>query len=858
MKIYIHLLLFVVVTATVYSQTTPTALAPILVGPYDGSDVSENNIVWTWFMQPRTSNNQEIICDLKVVEVFTGQTPEEALRVNPLVIIKEDLTTSAWQTNFAARNFLPGHRYAWRVIAKVRETQTDKEPIVSESEIWTYTYNAPLQDASQSPAEITPSTSTESIQPDNSVKAIEFTGKSRITMEHNDAVGLVTESPKNLARWQLEPTLKFFGVPFGFNLLVTSEENTRKSDVSRGAFGSANTKRGLNLVLQQKIEDAIQDLEQARDSVGVDSLRVFAGADSIAIANRISSLYELQDKTDVSENMESLKELGVVTQEQEVIAQFPAIGFGKVAPSFSRFMFNGVTINGGLIEYNPGNFYAAGSIGKIQREVDINGIPVDVAQRDAALLTNVLFFKNVYSARLGYGRKNGNNIVASVLYSDDDDESINIQNILNRPIEFEVDTITIIKGDSTDSDGKPVLDTNTNQPIKVDKFIQEKQKRQRTAIVISKQRNTVIGLSSHIADDELSLALDGEINVSYFFDANKKLWENGQSQFLNAQQLDSIYKPTENELLDFNYALRGTWKFMENTGRISGGIRYVGAGFQSVGVAGLRKDILRADFFYDQTFLDKQLKCTGGYSREEFGYKVSDNAGAKQLSTTDIIRTGTQLRFKGLPVLTVDYAFHGQQFTQVRDTLETIDTITTKRAVNDKFNNAINQWNATVSHLYGTTAFRLASFVSYMNQQGRAKQTIENKTEEDVVTSPNNFQSQTVLLTQRVGVSDIVNIGVTASYTETIASSKDSAYVTSVDVSAISSPFQWLPITVGFVHSKEAKKNTETNGGYMNFRATPFESTRVDFRVDYRKFAGSAEPVGFTGLTARLILNTHW
>ena len=56
----------------------------------------------------------------------------------------------------------------------------------------------------------------------------------------------------------------------------------------------------------------------------------------------------------------------------------------------------------------------------------------------------------------------------------------------------------------------------------------------------------------------------------------------------------------------------------------------------------------------------------------------------------------------------------------------------------------------------------------------------------------------------------------------------------------------------------EIKGDAETNGGYMNFRATPFESTTVDFRVDYRKFAGSAEPVGFTGLTARLILNTHW
>jgi len=875
MRITFYILVGLVLISYTYSQTKPQALAPILVGPYDGSDVSENQIVWTWFMQPRASNSQEIICDLKVVEVLNGQTPEEALRVNPLVILKEDLTTSAWQTNFAARNFIPGHRYAWRVIAKVRDPKTQQESVVSESEMWTYTYNVALSDipeVKKDTVAIQPPEVTEPEVVASGPKAIEFTGRSRVTMEHNDAIGLLTESPKNLARWQIEPTLKLFGVPFGLNLLVTSEENTRKSDVSRGAFGSQNTKKGLNLVLQQRIEDAISDLEQARDSASVDSLRNFAGADSIALANRISALYELQEKNDLSESMESLKELGVATNEQELIAKFPAIGFGKVAPSFSRFMFNGVTINGALIEYNPGNFYTAGAIGKVQRDVDASKLPSDVVQRDSSLLSNVQLFKNVYSARIGYGRRNGNNIVASVMYADDDDQSDFIQKSIQRPI---VDTIRTVKQiPFVTESGDTLRDPDDSTKI-IQKDTTLISTTSRQNLVLARQQNTVIGLSSHFADDSLNISVEGEFNISYFFDSENKLWSKGDSvtiktQFLNAQRLDTLYKPTENELLDFNYALRGSWKFLENTGRLSGGIRYVGAGFQSVGVAGLRKDVLRSDVLYDQSLLEKQLKFTGGYTREEFGYKVSDNPGSKQKSSIDIVRTGTQVRLRGLPVFTVDFALNSQKFSQSRDTVKNDTTLTGKDTtvrvvtipIEDNFNNAITQWTLTTSHLYGSPSFRLASFVSYMHQQGVAKQTLNGKPEEEVLQSPNSFQSQTIQFTQRVGLGEIINFGLSGSYTETFASAKDTSKVTSVDVSALFSPFHWLPITVGFIHSKETNRRDETNGGYLNFRAQPFESTSIDFRVDQRNFSRQSgkgfTPNGFTGLTARLIINTNW
>ncbi|MBL7998021.1 MAG: hypothetical protein JNL32_05225 [Candidatus Kapabacteria bacterium] len=844
----------------------PQALAPVLIGPYDGSDVSENHIVWTWFMQPQASNSEEIICDLKVVEVLDGQTPEEALRLNPLVILKEDLTTSAWQTNFAARNFLPGHRYAWRVIAKVRDKLTQKESIVSESEIWTYTYNTVQPDVvpptdTTAPAGSAPQADADALQ-NNSIKALEFTGRTRLTMEHNDAIGLLTQSPKNVARWQVEPTVKIFGVPFGLNLLVTSEENTRQSDVTRGAFGSQNTKRGLNVVLEQQVEEKIAELEQARDSASADSLRVFAGMDSVAIASRISALYELENK-DLTENMELLKDLGLATPEQEVIAQFPALGFGKVAPSFSRFMFNGVTMNGGMAEYNPGMFYAAGALGKVQREFDVSIISNDALQRDSALLTNVQLFKNLYSARIGYGRRNGNHITASVLYSDDDDQTVAIQNAVQRVV-FDT-TVTIVQVPVLTSGGDTLRDPDdSTRVITRDSSVLTTSSRQNLAL--ARQQNTVVGLAAHYTFDSLNVTLDGEMNISYFKDEKNKLWSDSSARIgvRSARFFRENIRHSEFEQIDMMYSVRSVWNFLENAGKLSGGLRYIGGGYVTAGVAALRKDIFRADAAYSQAFYQRQIRLHAAYSFEEFGYKRS-SVSDSLLSTITSISGGTDVRLRGLPVLSFNYTRHGQSFIMERDTSvpdPTDSTLTVTKKVNDKSQNVIEQFVVSASHLYGESWLRMSSFASYMHQAGTVQRSIDGGRFEDQVTSPNSFTSTTVQVSQRFGFGSAVNAGASASYTSTASSSRDSTSVWSLDCSVIVLPVQWLPVTVGYVRTRDEHDGDATNALYVTLSATPSEDVNVTFRLDSRAFskdnAPDIVPPGFTGTTARLITNYRW
>jgi hypothetical protein len=125
----------------------PAALSPILVEPYDGRDVTDEQIVWSWFMQSSAGNGEEILCDLAVVEIIEGQTAEEAMRLNPPVILRQNLTTSTWGTSPFARALGHGRRYTWQITAKTRRGATFR--IVSQSELWEFTYNDPAVMAEQ-------------------------------------------------------------------------------------------------------------------------------------------------------------------------------------------------------------------------------------------------------------------------------------------------------------------------------------------------------------------------------------------------------------------------------------------------------------------------------------------------------------------------------------------------------------------------------------------------------------------------------------------------------------------------------------------------------------------------------------
>ncbi|HYF02986.1 MAG TPA: hypothetical protein VEC36_06395 [Patescibacteria group bacterium] len=853
------------------------ALSPILIGPYDGSDIVEQQVIWTWFMQSKAGGGADIFCDLIVAEILSGQTPEEALRQNPPVILRENLTTSAWQTGFNARELRDGGRYAWQVIAKVkRDGAKTAERAISRSEIWTFIYEAPKEVAEEIPAvsepflkdtalppsspageeshpdalSIIPSDSSEGFKsgeipvPVTPVPAtFSFNGKAQMTIEHSNQRPLLASRPPNYTRLQIDPTISIFGAPLRLNFLLSTESLVgavpdQRDLLSRGAIGSQNLRRNINAALQQRVSDEIVELEAQRDSLSIDSLRTFLKADSLEISLRLEELYRLQE-TDLSRNMDALQQFGIATDEQRFLAQFPAFGFGNVAPRFGKMLLNDVTINGGFVEYNPGILYTAVSVGKIQRFADISNVSQDVIDQDSVLFKNASLsqfelFKNLYSVRLGIGKTMGNHVIITGLYAEDDEQSVAIQNSINR-----------IRVDTTIA----VLDILGNEvDFKDSSFF-------KNSTIVSQQRNYGIGAVAHYEPSIGNLKLDGEVNLMYFED------KGNFSALKNIEPVknlpDFLRKGTEDSTIaDYAFAIKAVYTPFANTANFSTGIRYVGGGYRSVGTAGLRTDALRWDGLYTQTLFKKQLRFSLNSSIDKSGYK-------DRVHSSDIFSAGAGLdvRIPKLPVLHFGYQRHAQA----------LETNKNQPELRNSIGNTINNFLATAAYFYNGGIGRMSTFASYNLQNGESAST-DTKSRPDSV---GVFSAQAAVVSHQVSFSPVLSVNLTGNYSKTrsfplkeftVVNPDDSldlksevrpvaevAEVSGFGLSIITTPSDWFETTAGVTYFDLGKNSSFAFHSTTSLRF--FKNMETNLQLSFRRLPNAAIP---EEIVARLVNNFSW
>ncbi|MFN4769570.1 MAG: hypothetical protein ACK5JL_06005 [Candidatus Kapaibacterium sp.] len=816
-------------------------------------------------MQSKAGGGSEIFCDLIVVEIIDGQNPEEALRLNPPVILRKNLTTSSWQTSILARQLQNARRYAWRVIAKVNKEDTpalDKQKIVSASEIWTFVYRDPVLATGDRDSTGTGNPNTlfdqsgsmvnegndahQSSQDEPSPRGvIGVNGTAKFLAVSENRRGNLSQAPPVFQRMQIDPTITLLGIPIGLNLLLSSEQNVKKSDLSRGVFGTQNVRKGLNLVLQQRVTDAIIDMERSRDSASVDTLRQFAAMDSAAIEAKISSLRELQ-KIELGENMESLQEYKLSTPEQETLSMFPAFGFGKVTPQFGSLLFNNTTINGALLEYNPGNFYTGAAVGKIQRETDISSLPETILNADTTLFKNPLlnsieFHRNIYSWRVGYGRRNGNIIALTGVYSDDDAQSKVFQSIINRPT-VSIATKQIVTKDSL---GNDVI---VEQP---DTTVQQN-------VLVSPQRNIAVGASSHLAFESISTTLDGEFTVSYLQDkTNYGLL----SRTLNRPSTMRRLFVNDSAIIDYNFALKGVCNLSPSS-NLSAAVRYIGAGFRSVGIVGLRTDVLRADGFLVHTFADRQIRLRSSCAYEKAGYRDSVNE-----SEILNVRGGVDIRLNHLPMLSIDFNMNQQELVTNKNDVARIDSLM----------NQIQQISASVTDIHAINHMRWSYFASFAYQRGLSTGKSDNSGD-----SVGVFEARSCVVNNRLSLSSLITLSLTLSGNSTInypivrTGSLDTAKSfhkkelnenASIDFSSILHMLDvWETIVGTSLVYNAATTGPAIYGAYVTSRLNINENFALDFRFDYRQAsdnsqsAAQSDPKSLFPIerTAKLITYFKW
>ena len=582
---------------------------PILVAPYNNTDVTDKFVVWSWFMQPKASTGEEVVCNLKVVEILKDQTAEEALRNNPLVLEKTDLRSSSWQANLGSRSFIAGHRYAWRISARVGPK------VISESEIWTFVYAEPLAADTAyvpPPGKIEPSPpqnqpeANPGQQPPSGQAGIKFSSNLRSTAETSNLPGELSQAPADFFRVQVDPTVNINGAPLELSFLVTTEKNSSQSTLNRGTFGYERKLGGLQFDLRQRVGEKVGALRQTKLDVMRDSLRAFQ-SDTVEFNRQIEELKALEN-ADPVEGLKKLDKLGVSPGTDRFFLDIPTFGFGAVAPRFTDLSMNAVTLSGGFIEYNPGNLYVAAALGKSDRQIDLSGISLPslggVDQSD-----HPTFFKNIYGARVGYGRKEGSNLILSALYSLDDGDSRILEHFL----------------DSSGSHFAP-------------------------------QENFLLGLAGQELLDEIGLSLNADLNLSLFTEPLAGGVPRESRLKALATRVFGGNNTREASIGDIAYSMKANKLLSGNHATASVSVRMVGPSYRSVGTVGLRTDIFGYDARYGHELLGNQLGLTGSYGYEMAGFVLAD----PNKSTLRKFALAADVRPHSLPSLQIGFSENRQ------------------------------------------------------------------------------------------------------------------------------------------------------------------------------------------------------
>lgn len=124
-----------VLTYTQYDKNVLPISPFLLITPFDGTEVSTLNPTFTWTRPNMGINVGGMKYNIKVVEIYNGQSPEQAIRVNAPVLAQQGLDFNMFQTPFNNSYFQKCQKYAWQV----EVSDPTARQITNISEVWTFT-----------------------------------------------------------------------------------------------------------------------------------------------------------------------------------------------------------------------------------------------------------------------------------------------------------------------------------------------------------------------------------------------------------------------------------------------------------------------------------------------------------------------------------------------------------------------------------------------------------------------------------------------------------------------------------------------------------------------------------------------
>ncbi len=401
-----------------------------LISPFDGEtigniseDAKENlklksnktpAIIFSWLPPVPVPPGARISYRLKIVEILGYQSVHSAMASNPMYYQSSKISATVLRYPIAARQLLPGKKYAWSVEAFIDDFKTQESEIryfeIAGGEEKKEEYSAGYSDDSNQYGETyinekfgLPS-GLSSYKTNNysssalnyfgapaqidlfgSPSNFKFFGDGKFTQISTSKPAQFSQLPLNYWTFEINPRLSVYDIPFGFNIYLSSLNNSNRQSLNSVSFF-------LDLDrLKSKIKDRIS--EKVKEIV--------SSADSSFGKLDIEAL------TDPNKFTENAEKLGLISPAEKLFLNIKTLGIGRTYPEYSELTVSGVPVNGLNLEFNPGILYLAVAAGN-----NTEGI------------AEVSYKRSFMAGRIGLGQKENAHLFFTLLKMKDDDQSI--------------------------------------------------------------------------------------------------------------------------------------------------------------------------------------------------------------------------------------------------------------------------------------------------------------------------------------------------------------------------------------------------------------------------------------------------
>lgn len=500
-------------------------------------------IIFSWLPPVPVPPGARISYRLKLVEILGYQSVHSAMASNPMYYQSPNISSTVLRYPVAARQLVPGNKYAWMVEVFIDDFKTQESEIrsfeiaggeerkirydVSNAGTTQYSENI-INEKSGLPSGLSSYKNNSygtsilnlfrvpaQIDLFGSPSNFKFYSDGKFTQISSSKPAQFSQLPLNYWTFEINPRLSVYDIPFGLNIYLSSLNNS-----SRQSLNSVSFMLDIDR-LKSKIKDRIS--EKVKDIV--------SSADSSL--GKLSDIEALSDPNKLTENAEKL---GLISPAEKLFLNIKTLGIGRTYPDYSELTVSGVPVNGLNLEFNPGILYFAVAAGN-----NTEGI------------AEVSFKRSFFAGRIGVGEKENTHFFLTALKMKDDLNSIQVSS---------------------------------------------------SNLLLTPQENVVLGSEGKLSLFKELVKIEGEAAVSAFTrDLNDADFVSGSIPDF----VKNLLTPKLSTSFDYAWKGKIAFNHESSATFLSLGVRRIGPGFMSLAAPNLRQDQFQFDFNFDQKFADRKI-----------------------------------------------------------------------------------------------------------------------------------------------------------------------------------------------------------------------------------------------------------